>query len=202
MNCLLAATIASLALICCACSNRPLQGVLIPNAELAQGSSHVPVLVATTREHSTTDAGAMFDSGRAQQVSYAAITVSIPPDTARKAGEVQWPESLPGDPRHDFVTVSADYLDKQSFVSAVSATAQRTGRSKVLVFVHGFNNRFDDAVYRLAQIVHDSNAPVIPVLFSWPSRGEVRLSSYAYDLESANYSRDALEQLLSPSILL
>ena len=66
----------------------------------------------------------------------------------------------------------------------------------MLVFVHGFNNRFDDAVYRLAQIVHDSRAPVIPVLFSWPSRGEVRLTSYAYDLESANYSRDALEELL------
>ena len=38
--------------------------------------------------------------------------------------------------------------------------------------------------------------PVIPVLFSWRSRGEVRLSAYTYDRESANYSRDALEQLL------
>ena len=156
----------------------------------------VPIFVATTRQRATTDAGAMFDSGRAQDVSYAAITVSIPPDAVRKVGDVQWPQSPPGDPHHDFVTVSADYLDKRSFISTVSATARTTGRSKVLVFVHGFNNRFDDAVYRLAQIVHDSRAPVIPVLFSWPSRGEVRLTSYAYDLESANYSRDALEELL------
>jgi esterase/lipase superfamily enzyme len=66
-----------------------------------------------------------------------------------------------------------------------------------LVFVHGFNNRFDDAVYRFAQIVHDSKAPVIPVLFTWPSRGELRLRAYTYDRESANYSRDALESLLS-----
>jgi esterase/lipase superfamily enzyme len=65
-----------------------------------------------------------------------------------------------------------------------------------LVFVHGFNNRFDDAVYRLAQIVHDSRAPVIPVLFTWPSRGELRLRAYTYDRESATYSRDALESLL------
>jgi esterase/lipase superfamily enzyme len=67
----------------------------------------------------------------------------------------------------------------------------------VLVFVHGFNNRFDDAVYRFAQIVQDSKVPVIPVLFTWPSRGEVRLRAYAYDRESANYSRDALESLLN-----
>jgi esterase/lipase superfamily enzyme len=33
----------------------------------------------------------------------------------------------------------------------------------VLVFVHGFNNRFEDAVYRFAQIVHDTRADVVPV---------------------------------------
>ena len=44
--------------------------------------------------------------------------------------------------------------------------------------------------------MHDLKAEGIPVLFTWPSRGEVRLSAYGYDGESANYSRDALEQLL------
>ena len=104
-----------------------------------------------------------------------------------------------GPPRRsgrDFVTVSAEDLDKQSFNKALTATAKQTHRSKVLVFVHGFNNRFDEAVYRFAQIVHDSQSPAIPVLFSWPSRGEVRLIAYGSDRESANESRDALEQLL------
>jgi hypothetical protein len=88
---------------------------------------------------------------------------------SRKIGEVQWPTSLPGDPRVNFMTVSADYIDKQAFAASIAAYAKRTGPSKVLVFVHGFNNRFDDAVYRFAQIVQDSRAPVIPVLFTWPS---------------------------------
>ena len=66
----------------------------------------------------------------------------------------------------------------------------------MLIFVHGFNNRFDDAVYRFAQVVHDSKAVGIPVLFTWPSRGELRLRAYTYDRESANYSRGALEQLI------
>ena len=46
-------------------------------------------------------------------------------------------------------------------------------KRQVLVFIHGFNNRFDDAVFRFAQIVHDSDAPVVPILFTWPSRGSV-----------------------------
>ncbi len=75
--------------------------------------------------------------------------------------------------------------------------ARSTKRSRVLVFVHGFNNRFDEAVYRLAQIVQDSDAPVIPVLFSWPSKGLVTLDAYKYDLESANKSRGSLKQLLA-----
>jgi esterase/lipase superfamily enzyme len=64
----------------------------------------------------------------------------------------------------------------------------------VLVFIHGFNNRFDDAVFRFAQIVHDSNAAVVPILFTWPSRGSVL--AYGYDRESTAYSRNALESLL------
>ncbi len=69
-----------------------------------------------------------------------------------------------------------------------------TGRRHVLVFVHGYNTRFDEAAFRLAQIVHDSGAPVTAVLFSWPSWGS--LASYPYDRESASVSRDALEGLL------
>jgi esterase/lipase superfamily enzyme len=64
----------------------------------------------------------------------------------------------------------------------------------VLVFIHGYNTRFDDAVFRFAQIVHDSGFKGVPVLFTWPSRGS--LLSYPYDRESAVYSRDDLDNLL------
>jgi esterase/lipase superfamily enzyme len=182
-------------LMCAACSSRPSEGLLTPVAASAEGTSRVTVLAATNRRRSPADPGAMFDGERAKDVSYASITVSIPPDDARKVGRVQYPMSLPGDPQHDFVTVSSGYLDKPAFSAAISGAAKQRG-GKVLVFVHGFDNRFDDAVYRLAQIVHDAKAEGTPVLFTWPSRGELRLSAYAYDRDSATYSRDALEQLL------
>ena len=177
------------------CSDRPREGVLIPNPALAQGTSRVRVLAVTTRQRSS-DPGEMFNGDRSEEVSYASVVVSIPPEASRKIGEVQWPASPPGDPSRNFVTVSANFLDEKSFVAALAAEAKETKRGKALVFVHGFNNRFDDAVYRFAQIVHDSKAPVLPVLFTWPSRGQLRLRAYTYDRESANFSRDALEGLL------
>ena len=183
-------------LVVAGCTGRPAQGVLTPIAEIPAENSRVDLLVATTRRRSTTDPGEMFNGERADALSYAAITVSIPPDAVRKIGHVQWPTAAAGDPRRDFVTASADYIDRKDFAAAIALNAKKTGRSKVLIFVHGFNNRFDDAVYRFAQIVHDSKSPAIPVLFTWPSRGDVRLRSYTYDRESANYSRDALEELL------
>jgi esterase/lipase superfamily enzyme len=147
----------------------------------------------------------MFNAERGLSISYGEISVSIPPDENRKVGEIQWPQSPPGDPQRDFVTLSAKYLDKPEFSAALANVAKGMRRSKAMVFVHGFNNRFDDAAYRLAQIVQDSKAPVIPVLFSWPSRGVVSLRAYQDDRESASQSRQALEELLdtvalSPSI--
>ena len=195
-RCLLATAAVSLTLACGSCADRPSQGVLIPVASTAEGTSRVAVLAATTRQRSTTDPGEMFSGERANDVSYASVVVSIPPDSARKIGAIQWPATLPGDPSREFVTVSANYIDQKAFTAAVDDTAKQPGHSRVLVFVHGFNNRFDDAVYRFAQIVHDAKAPAIPVLFTWPSRGELRLRAYTYDRESTNFSRDALEELL------
>ena len=195
-NRFLTAAIVSLALALGACAGRPSEGVLVPDAQSAEGTSRVSMLIATTRQRATADAGAMFNGERAENASYAAITVSIPPDSAREIGKIQWPASLPGNPARDFVTVSADYIDKQQLSAAVSAAAKPAGQRNVLIFVHGFNTRFDDAVYRFAQVVHDANAPGIPVLFTWPSRGELKLRAYTYDRESANYSRGAFEQLI------
>jgi len=192
-----AAAVVLAAVACGACSStRSSQGMLTPVAESVEGSTRVTVLAATNRRRSTTDAGEMFNGERAEETSYASVTVAVPPDGTRRSGEPQWLAPLAGQPQRDFVTVGADYLDKRAFSAAVSNAAKQGGRSKVLVFVHGFNNRFDDAVYRFAQVVHDSKAEGIPVLFTWPSRGELRLGAYAYDRESAIYSRDALEQLL------
>jgi len=64
----------------------------------------------------------------------------------------------------------------------------------VLLYVHGFNNSYDEARFRLAQIVTDGRFGGVPVLFTWPASGS--LFDYEAAKESASASRDALAQTL------
>ena len=170
-----------------------LDNVFIPvedSIALASGASRVEMLVATTRKPSDVP-GEMFGGDRGE-ASFAEITISIPP--SHKAGAVEWPTKLPADPQKSFATVKADFMERDAVIALFNQRLAKEPSRSVLVFVHGYNNRFDDAVFRFAQIVHDSGTRAVPVLFTWPSRGGVL--AYGYDKDSATYSRDALEKLL------
>jgi esterase/lipase superfamily enzyme len=169
-----------------------LRGVMVPVSGRAAGASQVDMLVATTRKQA--DPAEMFSGDRGPAPAFANITVSVPPPDARQIGEVQWPRRVPGNPATEFVTLKADVIDRTQALAWFHRTLRTTPKRQVLVFIHGFNNRFDDSVFRFAQIVHDSGAPVVPILFTWPSRGSVL--AYGYDRESTAYSRNALESLL------
>jgi esterase/lipase superfamily enzyme len=166
------------------------RGLLVPVEASAPGTSEVEIIVATTRKR--TEPGEMFSGLRGNPtLDFADIVVSIPPDSRRQIGEVQRPHQSPGNPATDFVTLKAGYETRTEALANFRRLLRQTPSKHVLVFVHGFNNRFEDAVFRYAQIVHDSGAQAVPVLFTWPSRGSV--FAYGYDHESASYSRDALE---------
>ncbi|SJZ95791.1 alpha/beta hydrolase [Consotaella salsifontis] len=168
------------------------EGVLLPMGQTVPGASTVNMLVATTRAPSP-NPGVLFSGQRGSGVSVDNIVVSIPPDQNRKIGEVAWPEHVPGDPAKDFTVVSAERVDVEGAQAWYRSVAGRHRR--VLIFVHGFNNRYEESVFRFAQIVHDSGTDAAPILFTWPSGASV--FDYNYDRESANYSRGALEQLLT-----
>lgn len=177
---------AALGLVGCAAP----KGLLVPVEARAPGTSQVEMLVATTRKRNSPDE--MFSGQRGSpRLDFADIVVSIPPDSVRQIGEVQLPREVPGNPATDFVTLKAAYETREEALASFRRLLRETPSKRVLVFVHGFNNRFEDAVFRYAQIVHDSGASAVPVLFTWPSRGSAL--AYGYDRESASYSRDALE---------
>lgn len=181
------------ALFACAlvagCASRPV-GVLGPVEQTATGATEVEMLVATTRAPSD-NPNILFTGERNSDVALTAFTVSIPPEAQRQVGQVQWPRSLPANPQTDFATLAVKPLDGSKAARYWLNDHLPPGR-RVMIFVHGFNNRFEDAVYRFAQITHDSGAKVAPVLFTWPSRA--RVFDYLFDRESTIYSRDAFEE--------
>jgi esterase/lipase superfamily enzyme len=169
------------------------RNVMLPVSATAPGTQSVSLLVATTRRATPEDPGTLFSGERSRRTSFSQIDISIPP--IHRVGEIEWPEDTPGDPARNFVVARADRLDRDGFRRALRERIRKTGEHRVLLFVHGYNNPFDSAVFRFAQIMQDSGTRAVPVLFTWPSRG--KLLSYPYDQESATFSRDALEAVLA-----
>jgi len=65
----------------------------------------------------------------------------------------------------------------------------------VLLYVHGFNQTFEMAALDAARLSDGIRFRGETMVFSWPSKA--KLFDYGYDRESAMWSRDALEQVLS-----
>ncbi len=178
-----------LALAGCAGRAPPL---LVPIASAPAGGSSVELLAITTRAPSDIP-GEIYAGERSRDISGRIIKVSVPPN--REAGQLKWPSGATPDAENEFAALSVEPVPEGEAWTWFDRQ-ETTGR--LLVFVHGYNVRFPDAVYRLAQITEDMPVASAPVLFSWPSGGE--LLGYNYDRESATYARDALESVLSEAI--
>lgn len=178
----------ALTLLLSACGGDHVKGVLIPVAATVAGATPVDLLVATSRTYD--DATGEFSASRGKTVSYQRLRLSIPP--THKPGAIEWPDVVPGNPETNFVSLANAQLDDAAFDAAVSAMVPPSG--EVLVFVHGYNTDYEEGVFRFAQIVADSNIKTLPILFSWPSRGETK--DYLTDRESTLASRNRLRQFL------
>ena len=64
-----------------------------------------------------------------------------------------------------------------------------------MIFAHGFNTNFQEALFRLVQMSTDARIDGKPVLFAWPSQG--RATGYTADQESVALSRDDFAELLT-----
>ncbi|MGB6117605.1 MAG: alpha/beta hydrolase [Mesorhizobium sp.] len=168
------------------------------NNDLFPPQGHVPdqiesqrVFVVTTRQPSP-DPRIAFSGKRDEKISFADVDMSIPP--IHKTGQIERARGNKRDPMKFFTAKSASaFSDEPKFVQQVAAAAKARG-GRALIFVHGYNTRYDDAVYRVTQLAHDSDYPGATVLFSWASGG--RTIDYVYDRDSSTVARDALESLL------
>ncbi|MEI9427466.1 alpha/beta hydrolase [Mesorhizobium sp. Cs1299R1N3] len=187
--------ILALALLVAGCGGRKteeLLGSAVMSAPVTEIAGNHSIFIATTRKPSD-DPNKVFDGERSATLNYARVNVTVP--GLHTTGQIERrSRGKSDDPAKYFMASEVVGYDTQpKFSSALNADiAARGGR--VMVFVHGYNTGFDDAVYRLTQIVHDSGYPGTPVLFSWASGAKT--TDYVYDKESASAARDQLEVTL------
>lgn len=102
-----------------------------------------------------------------------------------------------GDARTDIVkcgTIKKNPQGKPHLVGQVIASSTACGTwlngilesvDRALIFVHGFNNRFSDAVARGLLLKRQLGSKVAVILWSWPAKREALGANYLYDKESA-----------------
>ncbi|MBO6891284.1 MAG: alpha/beta fold hydrolase [Roseibium sp.] len=188
------AAVVLVTLVVAACGGRPEFGALAINDLPAEGADSRDILVVTTRDRDNRP-DTFFNGERSDTINYAQATISIPPN--HEPGAIEWPNQAPGNPKTDFVTRSAGYIDNaDAFTRRINQRLAKLPRGdrEIFVFIHGYNTRFPEGLYRFAQMVHDGDFNAVPVLFTWASRGHVQ--DYVYDLNSASVARDALAETL------
>ena len=185
--------LAALAALLTGCSARPTSEVLTPVAHAPSFTPKVRMLVATTRSYGTPTDPEAFGAGRSATINHAALTISIPRN--HKPGQIEWPDQVPADPANHFLTTDRAAISPPAFLDELRRRVRSSQQAgSVLVFVHGYNTLYEEAVYRFAQIVHDSGFSGTAVLFAWPSRGSPAL--YLADRDASTYSRDYFEATL------
>lgn len=113
-----------------------------------------------------------FASERGRAISYGNCEVSIPRD--HKTGELEAPSLLRKyleNPAKHVVLLRLNLRNRNEFMSDLNSTIAEKKTNSALVFIHGYNNTFEDAARRTAQIAHDIEFPGVPMFYSWPSNG-------------------------------
>ncbi len=187
--------IVAMTLVATGCASQGPQEVLgsaMVTASVSDIVGNHAIFITTTRKRSD-DPNQGFDGDRSSTLNYARVNVTVPKE--HQVGQIERKSRGNSDDPSKYFMASqmVGYDTEPKFEAALNADiAARGGRA--MVFVHGYNTSFDNAVYRLTQIVNDSGYPGTPVLFSWASGAST--TGYVYDRESASVARDQLEVTL------
>ena len=78
----------------------------------------------------------------------------------------------------------------------LSAQLAKTPVKEVYVFIHGFDNTFDDSVETIAELWHFFGRQGLPVAYSWPAGSKGLLRGYETDTTSSEFTVHHLKQVL------
>ena len=176
----------------------------------------IPVFFATDRKEADNASGVAFGSVRGKILTLGVANVLVPTEiTSRFAANIPGANTVSAISRKDIEDQTTEparlvirniaKLDSSAAVQSASAAAKRAQffSGQALVFVHGFNVSFENAIKRAAQIAFDLNFDGPMFLYTWPSRGGTTFLSsitstfdYRYDRVSAENAGTYMEKFL------
>ena len=127
----------------------------------------------------------------AQPLSYGIANVSIP--AKHKEGEIErpsiWRLEFSENPDKHMVVTTLTLCEREDWIN----DAKHPG-AEGLLFIHGFNVSFEDALLRAAQLAYDLKFEGVPLCYSWASAAKV--SDYLKDSATVDWSTANLRQFM------
>ena len=166
----------------------------------------VPVFYGTDRARLDKPARIAYSTERARRLELGRALVTVPKIHQTPTLERPWAVTIPfinvtlyeaaEDPKRHFTIQELRTLSRDEALALIRARLKdsQTFKGQALVFIHGYNNAFDDALYRTAQIAYDLKFDGASFLYSWPSANG--MFSYPYDRESAQGAEPYLSAFL------
>jgi esterase/lipase superfamily enzyme len=179
-----------------------------PTLEVAAQTTFVtvPVWYATDRDHRPgeppprrfgTDMSIVDDR---TVMNYGTVDVSIP--KTHEIGRLESPRwyllEWQADPARHVVVQGVTELDEATWLRSIRnrVTGTETGTGAdleatdtshdILIFIHGYRTTWEESARRAAQFAYDLHFEGLPMLYSWPSRGD--LLSYTADESASAWS--------------
>jgi esterase/lipase superfamily enzyme len=167
----------------------------------AQGFATVRVFYGTNRAPTGEMKPAQYYGSARGDLQYGLLDVTIP--------RIHQEAQLETQPRWVEYTFAADQaamrtqyvlldkvmpLEKSEFVRQLQQQVSESRFKDIFIFVHGFNNTFEDAARRTAQMAYDLDFDGTPMLYSWPSQGSA--TAYAVDEAAVGISGRRLADFL------
>ena len=130
-------------------------------------------------------------------LSVGTCKVTIPP--GHVAGVIERPSPFKWEFVEDrlkhVVVEGIEPLESDAFYQSLHETLGKADKNEVFLFVHGFNQTFEQAAQRTAQIAYDTEFQGAAVFFSWPSQGS--LLGYNTDSDYVKTAVDPFREFLT-----
>ncbi|MHB8477501.1 MAG: alpha/beta hydrolase [Steroidobacteraceae bacterium] len=172
------------------------------------GFATVRIFYGTNRAPTGDTKPALFYGKGRGELQYGYLNVTIPQlhkeaelETQPRWTEYTFPLSEAAMRRRYVLLDRITPLPKDDFVRALREQIKGSPSRDLFIFVHGFNNTFEDAARRAAQLAYDLDFDGTPILYSWPSQGSA--TAYAVDEAAVGISgrkmADFLETVVAQS---
>ncbi len=159
-----------------------------------EGVTDHKIFFSTTRARSANER-VYFGGARNPRLTNGELTIGVPASHQAGKMEIARNEDHFDPKKHFSVGEPLVYRDTPEFVQRLqSEIASRPRQHRnILIFVHGYNTSFSNAITRVTQFVHDTGFDGVPILFTWASRA--RAADYTYDINSALQARFHMAEL-------